>query len=160
MITGIFKRFVNGREYFLGSDLLMLGFKLHPLATMHPSNIVIFADEPDERGMRESVDVLIPCELLKVNLYNENDFKVKKPAVFTYFILSRATNTIKIGIAKDVEKRKKVLQNACGNELEILHVIEGNIEKELHSKFSHLRQKGEWFTYTEEIKNQLEMYLR
>ena len=68
-----------------------------------------------------------------------------------YFIRDGLGN-IKIGIAKDPSRRKKELQTANPNELEIFFIMSVPkmwdaqvIEKELHERFSDCRKIGEWF---------------
>lgn len=70
---------------------------------------------------------------------------------FVYFIRD-GLGHIKIGIARNVEKRKSGLQTANPNELETFFIMSVpsiydamEIEKELHKKFSKDRLKGEWF---------------
>ena len=54
---------------------------------------------------------------------------------------------IKIGLARDVQKRLASLQTAHAHELVLLVAIEGTfrLEQSLHRKFAHLRLRGEWF---------------
>ena len=75
-----------------------------------------------------------------------------------YFIRDNLGH-IKIGLEKDVNKRKKELQTANPCELEVfcvLHVPKyfdaQRIEHELHEKFSNIRMAGEWFLEDEVIK--------
>jgi hypothetical protein len=69
-----------------------------------------------------------------------------------YFILNRDSNAIKIGRARDIEKRLKALQTASPVELELLKTISltseaqaKGLEAALHGQFWHLRMQGEWF---------------
>lgn len=60
----------------------------------------------------------------------------------------------KIGYSADVDQRKKELQTAAGDELEIHHVIEieGNIrqaEAYFHHQYRHRHKYGEWYHLTE-----------
>ncbi|HEY9768560.1 MAG TPA: GIY-YIG nuclease family protein [Coleofasciculaceae cyanobacterium] len=71
---------------------------------------------------------------------------------YVYFIHSEESNTIKIGRAKNVEKRLKSLQTANPYELKIIKMfkVKGGkaaqeLEHDLHQKFDHLRLSGEWF---------------
>ncbi len=66
-------------------------------------------------------------------------------------------NYIKIGIANNVEERIKQLQTGNPNKLFIVSQFEnrGQLEKAIHKKFSHLHVGGEWFQYTNEIKEYL-----
>lgn len=68
---------------------------------------------------------------------------------FVYFIRQGVTGPVKIGVAKDVVKRVRQLQTNQAVPLRIIRVLEGAgpLEKDLHSRFSHLRLKGEWFTF-------------
>lgn len=79
----------------------------------------------------------------------EDDLPKNKGNV--YFIRDGMGN-IKIGIAKDVLKRRLELQTANPNELEIFYIMQVPkmwdaqvIERELHECFSDYRKKGEWF---------------
>lgn len=75
-----------------------------------------------------------------------------------YFIRDGMGN-IKIGIARNVQKRKKALQTANPNKLEIFciwhvkkieHAYE--IESYLHKRFANSRKCGEWFEETDVIE--------
>jgi len=71
-----------------------------------------------------------------------------------YFIGSPSLHSIKIGIAtKSVIKRLKQLQTSNPEKLKIYGVIENGIEKKEHEKFANLRQQGEWFAKTQELKD-------
>ena len=68
-----------------------------------------------------------------------------------YFIRDGMGN-VKIGVAKDPLKRKKMLQTANPNKLEIFYIMNVPkywdarvIENELHDMFSDCRKNGEWF---------------
>ncbi len=70
-----------------------------------------------------------------------------------YFIASE-DGKLKIGSSGNVEKRFDSLQTSASVKLTLLLTIPGGIEleTELHRRFVHLRETGEWFRYTEEIK--------
>lgn len=70
-----------------------------------------------------------------------------------YFILNPALGIIKIGIAGDVDDRRRTLQHACGVELEVLAVLPKGeqYEKPLHMTFMPSRLHGEWFNPTAEL---------
>lgn len=63
----------------------------------------------------------------------------------TYFLLNPLTSLIKIGKSVDVMSRKKILECGSGVELEVLHVINEDIESQMHKKFAKYRESGEWF---------------
>lgn len=75
-----------------------------------------------------------------------------------YFILNSENNAIKIGRARDIEKRLRSLQTASPVELELLKTLQVEsesqaqvLERELHCRFEHLRLKGEWFKAEPEL---------
>lgn len=83
---------------------------------------------------------------------------------FVYFVKESGNNRIKIGKAKDPERR---IQNDFGTimpyEFDVVHLINSSnyhkTENLFHQYFHHKRFKGEWFDLTEEdllwIKNGL-----
>lgn len=68
---------------------------------------------------------------------------------------------IKIGISDDPRFRLKGMQTGSPRTLYLEYC--GNTadayvqEQYLHNKFKHLRVRGEWFKYTDEIKDQIEL---
>ena len=80
-------------------------------------------------------------------------------SAFVYFIFNIDSQAIKIGMAKNVEKRLKSLQTSSPILLELLHTIQLNsvedaqkLEMVLHQRFAHLRMNGEWFKSREELR--------
>jgi Rha family phage regulatory protein len=73
--------------------------------------------------------------------------------VFTYFILNPMNNLIKIGRTKNIDDRLSTLEKMNGCTLKLLLIINNNCEKEMHIKFKKYRKFGEWFIYSQEIKN-------
>lgn len=68
------------------------------------------------------------------------------------------SSAIKIGKAKDLEKRLKSLQTVSPAQLKLLKAIQvtgekeaGQLEASLHRKFIHLRLSGEWFKAEKEL---------
>lgn len=70
-----------------------------------------------------------------------------------YLIRQGVTGPVKIGVAKDVVKRLRQLQTNQPVPLRIIRVLEGDVavERALHARFSALRLKGEWFTFSPEM---------
>jgi hypothetical protein len=71
---------------------------------------------------------------------------------FIYFIFNQDSNAIKIGRAKNLERRIKSLQTSSPAKLELLKSISvqgmseaQDLEQSLHRKFEDLRITGEWF---------------
>ena len=67
--------------------------------------------------------------------------------IFVYFILNLTTQELKIGQSKYPYARLKQLEQEEKAPLVLLGMKEDVIplEKKLHSKFSHLHSRGEWF---------------
>lgn len=77
---------------------------------------------------------------------------------YVYFIHSEENNAVKIGRAKNVEKRLKSLQTAHPYQLKVIKTFPlkgGKAAKELeislHQKFKHLQLSGEWFKAEQEL---------
>lgn len=69
---------------------------------------------------------------------------------FVYIIKNPLNDTVKIGVAHDVQKRLQQLQTGAGVELELLYqsVVCSNaysIESDVHSHFADYRTFGEWY---------------
>ena len=69
---------------------------------------------------------------------------------FVYIIKNPLNDTVKIGVAQDVQKRLQQLQTGAGVELELLYqsVVCSNaysIESDVHSYFADYRTFGEWY---------------
>ena len=69
---------------------------------------------------------------------------------FVYVIKNPLNETVKIGVAHDVEKRISQLQTGAGVELELIYqsMICSNafsIERDVHAHFEKYRTFGEWF---------------
>ena len=72
---------------------------------------------------------------------------------YIYFILSGDTH-VKIGYSANMDIRLAALQSANPFELKLYRMVEGTVakERELHARFKHLRVRGEWFLWCDEIK--------
>lgn len=78
--------------------------------------------------------------------------KLARQAHFVYFILNEDSNAVKIGRAKDLEKRMKALQTSSPAKLKLIKSVQVKVgeeaqelEKSLHQRFSAIRLAGEWF---------------
>lgn len=84
--------------------------------------------------------------------------------VSDYIYIMKAADKIKIGITKDVEKRRKSLYYSSPCEVEILYSTRvpntRKVEKELHSKYDVERSHGEWFNLTEDQVQDTINYLK
>lgn len=70
-----------------------------------------------------------------------------------YFIKNRY-GEVKIGKATNVSKRLSQLKSGSPSDLYVFRTISGGIaeEKWLHKHFNHLRIRGEWFKFSEEME--------
>ena len=74
--------------------------------------------------------------------------------VEVYFITCEAPEfPIKIGIASNVERRIRGLQNALPFTVVLLKSMPGSRldEQHIHNRFKHLRIRGEWFRRSQEL---------
>ena len=69
-----------------------------------------------------------------------------------YFL--RCQGFIKIGSAGDARSRHKAVQTVSPFDVELLCAIPGDekLERDLHRKFGHLRERGEWFRSAPELE--------
>jgi hypothetical protein len=81
------------------------------------------------------------------------DDKTSQGGEFVYFVSSE-DGRIKIGTSANVEKRMTALQTSSAVKLTLLLTIPGStdLETELHRRFTHLRESGEWFTAAPELR--------
>src|SRR3972149_6243576 len=70
-----------------------------------------------------------------------------------HFISCDALSLIKIGRSADVNKRLSHLQISVGAELRIIKAVPADpwVEIAVHSKFQHIRVRGEWFRADKEL---------
>lgn len=79
----------------------------------------------------------------------------EKKRTYVYYV--RGGDFVKIGVAVDVKKRLASLQTSNAVKLNLLMFTNVSIklERELHAKFAHLREHGEWFRYDPEIERHI-----
>jgi hypothetical protein len=70
-----------------------------------------------------------------------------------YFIQSEHGGSVKIGRADDLAKRLVGLQTSRPDKLVVLAAAPGTVqqERDLHQRFAALREKGEWFSPSQEL---------
>ncbi|MBF2001590.1 MAG: GIY-YIG nuclease family protein [Synechococcales cyanobacterium M58_A2018_015] len=85
-------------------------------------------------------------------LLSLNNERLAHQACFVYFILNETHQAIKIGWAKDLQKRMQSLQTASPVALKLVKAIQVDsskaaqeLEQLLHQQFKELRLSGEWF---------------
>ena len=75
-----------------------------------------------------------------------------------YFIQCQTTKRVKIGISADVEGRLKWIRQVSPTQVEILCKIKtrSGLESVLHEQFAKYRLHGEWFEFSDEIREYVE----
>jgi hypothetical protein len=73
------------------------------------------------------------------------------------YFFKNETGRIKIGYTNHIERRQRQLENNTGP-LSLLGTMPGGLaeEQQLHRKFAHLRQHGEWFDADPELTGYIE----
>lgn len=125
-----YQRISSGRDYLINVSPL---FDKYPVAQAAIKNII--------QIMYFSESALAPY----FSGANGSAAAEKTAMVKTYIIRNPKTSLLKIGRSIDVEGRVKALETGSGTTLEVLAVIDGNRERELHQRFSKNRRHGEWF---------------
>jgi len=73
-----------------------------------------------------------------------------------YFLVADDLNLVKIGRTNDVKKRVDFINTSSPVELELVSVLRGvdPIQEQLiHEKFKTMRQRGEWFHLSDELRD-------
>lgn len=85
------------------------------------------------------------------------DERTSRGGEVVYFVGSE-DGKVKIGTSAHMEKRLEALQTSSASRLRLLLTIPGGVsmETELHRRFAHLREGGEWFTLSDEIRHFVE----
>jgi hypothetical protein len=83
--------------------------------------------------------------LAPVFMLSHKDAIKEQSKTFTYLIKNPLTGLIKIGKSNDVKTRISNLECGSGASLKVLAIIEGDIERYLHKKFSNCHAYKEWF---------------
>lgn len=65
----------------------------------------------------------------------------------TVYCIRSECGAVKIGVAKNVQRRLENLQIGSPSKLELVGVLPGgeDVERDLHARFSGQRRRGEWF---------------
>ena len=76
---------------------------------------------------------------------------------FIYFLLSEKLDAVKIGFTRnnDMKVRLRDCQTWSPHEYDVLKVVEGTMleERQLHRRFAKDKIRGEWFKYSEALKD-------
>lgn len=86
--------------------------------------------------------------------------KFKDIENFVYLMVDNTNGLIKIGRSKNPKLREGTLQSKEPETKKIAQWrVPKSIEKDLHSKFSHKRIRGEWFRLTIEDMVEIKLYM-
>ena len=105
------------------------------------------------KDFRESVKLLksmiSPLFLKRKELYDKKistgkTYYYESERCKTYIMYDRNSERYKIGRSKHPEKRYKSLKSS-NPDIQMVHVIDADIEKELHLQYKDKRVTGEWF---------------
>jgi hypothetical protein len=96
----------------------------------------------------------VPRTVIPINLPSppppETDDSIPNEKRFVYFVEEEGTGRIKIGVTKNIIGRLRQLQTHTSSELKLLVQVEVpdafKIERCLHTTFSNLKVRGEWFS--------------
>jgi hypothetical protein len=80
----------------------------------------------------------------------------EKQCGYIYFLLAERLDAVKIGYTrKSIEKRMKECKTWSPYEYDVLKIIEGTMLQEvaLHKRFVKYKLRGEWFQYSDELKD-------
>jgi len=99
--------------------------------------------------IREAVRVLNVAAALKAKDKSKPPTKTQ----YLYLMQSGINGPVKVGVAVDVEARRRQLQTGNPFHISVLSVIPNasHREFELHDLFGHFRLEGEWFEPIQEI---------
>jgi hypothetical protein len=80
--------------------------------------------------------------------------RIKRGSGYVYFIEAIGLSRVKIGYSENPESRLRQLLTGSPVSLKIFATMPGDqiMEKEIHSRFQHLKVENEWFHFTDEIK--------
>lgn len=87
--------------------------------------------------------------------YLNDQLPTKEPKPRPSIYIMSAGNTVKIGVSKNVEKRKKQLQTGCPEIITIEYQRERadayKLEKKLHRDLCEYRTQGEWYILPDDV---------
>ncbi len=71
-----------------------------------------------------------------------------------YFVVCEITQSVKCGIAVDVDKRLAGMQTGCPTPLRVMASFEGDLfrERRIHKRLTNFRRHGEWFRYCDDVR--------
>lgn len=99
--------------------------------------------------IREAVRDLNVAAALKAN----TKVKPRAKTQYLYLMQSGINGPVKVGVANDVEARRRQLQTGNPFRVRVITVIPDAAQREfeLHDLFGHFRLEGEWFEPIQEI---------
>ncbi len=92
--------------------------------------------------------------------YNLTMYKPVKTVGYIYFILAERYDAVKIGFTRGaIADRLKHYKSATPYDYDLLKLIRGTMweEKQLHKRFAKYQIRHEWFDYSDELKEYIEL---
>jgi len=89
---------------------------------------------------------------------DDNTINSDSKTTYTYFI--QQNNWVKIGSSTDPIRRAESLSHYTPHKTHLLYYTAQVTESDMHKKFQSLRTKGEWFSYTQEIKTYIQSLIK
>lgn len=98
----------------------------------------------------EKVNMISLERLLFLSKFLESTTPIdkKRKSYKTYLIKDLRNNLIKIGKSINPQAREKTLQSEMPK-MQLIHVIDSNVESDLHKVYQAKRVRGEWFSLLE-----------
>jgi len=104
--------------------------------------------------------MLILMHMVTKKTLDDPTFLKRTKNCHVYF--ARSSDYVKIGFTRgSVQSRVRAIHYASPSNVELLGSIPGSnwLERALHFQFRHLRVKGEWFQFAEDIQHFLDEYV-
>lgn len=126
---------------------------IYVIAGTHPRRRVRIREALGSPGFMQAYEAAV--EALKNG--NPESCNFSRTETFVYFLLYGNGNgaKVKIGTSKNVNGRLAILKTGVPGKARVYYVTPGNIalERNLHRKFAEDRVSGEWFQFSQAIRD-------
>lgn len=157
--------FFLAREFTFIKPIHIYNGYIHQLRTYFESAGIMTVTETDKKAiikdygsggvMMHPHGIIYLRDIKEIDFYEQlfgystKGFEPKEDKKYVYLIFNERSGYFKIGRSKNPLKREKTLQ-AEEPEIALLKIWEAepSFEKMLHTKYSSLRKRGEWFELT------------
>jgi hypothetical protein len=131
---------------------------LNPSLRRQRSQVRILSGAPTNSPLETVNSPEEPCKTMQ----GTDGQLAYKARTGTYVYFAACDGFVKIGIAKNVEKRLRELQIGCPHKLDLIGLVEGGreIEAAYHKRFRKLRASGEWFRLAPPLTDEITRLVR